>query len=227
MANYQLTRTQVRDVDRRAIDEFAIPGVVLMENAGLGCVKVLQSLVCNGLVAIVCGKGNNAGDGFVIARHLDNQGVPIKLLLLGPPDELQGDAGTNFTIAVKSRLPLLDFSKQFDATRFTSEISEAEWIVDALLGTGSFGAPRPPMDQAIRLMNEAKAKRMAVDLPSGLDCDTGEPAEPTFRAHHTCTFVAKKTGFDNPTAAAYLGQIHIVDIGAPRRLIDQIAAEHS
>jgi NAD(P)H-hydrate epimerase len=223
MAIRSLTRAEVREVDRRAIEEFDVPGIVLMENAGRGCVEVLQSLGCKGPVLIVCGKGNNAGDGFVIARHLDIRRIPVKLLLVGAPDELRGDAATNYAVAAKSQLPIVDLSKRCEAARFADELKGVEWIVDALLGTGSTGAPRPPMDEAIRLMNAASAKRMAVDLPSGLDCDAGEPAEPTFRADHSCTFVAAKVGFQNSAAGPFLGQVHVVDIGAPRVLIENIA----
>jgi len=223
MAIRSLTRAEVREVDRRAIEEFDVPGIVLMENAGRGCVEVLQSLGCNGPVAIVCGKGNNAGDGFVIARHLDIRRIPVKLLLIGAPDELRGDAATNYAVAARSQLPMIDLSNRFEAARFADELKGVEWIVDALLGTGSTGAPRPPMDEAIRLMNAASAKRMAVDLPSGLDCDAGEQAEPTFRADHSCTFVVAKVGFQNSAAGPFLGQVHVVDIGAPRVLIENIA----
>jgi len=224
MVSRPLSRAEVRDIDRRAIEEFGVPGIVLMENAGRGCVEVLQSLGCQGLVVIVCGKGNNAGDGFVIARHLDIRRIPVKLLLISAPDELRGDAATNFGVVAKSKLPMVDFSKRFEAARFAAELQGAEWIADALLGTGSTGAPRPPMDQAIRLMNAADGKRLAVDLPSGLDCDTGEPAEPTLRADHTCTFVAEKIGFTKPAAKDFLGQVHVVDIGAPRRLVEDTGA---
>lgn len=223
MSTRFLTRAEVRDVDRRAIEEFGIPGVVLMENAGRGCVELLKSLGCKGPVVIVCGKGNNAGDGFVIARHLDILGIAVKLLLLGPPDALHGDAATNYAIAARSRLPIIDFSMQFAAPRFANALTGAEWIIDALLGTGSTGAPRPPMDEAIRLINAADCRRLAVDLPSGLDCDTGQPAEPTVRADHTCTFVANKIGFEKPEAQPFLGSIHIVDIGAPRQIMEQAA----
>jgi NAD(P)H-hydrate epimerase len=223
MAAGFVTCTQVREIDRRAIEEFDVPGIVLMENAGRGCVEVLRSLGCKGPVVIVCGKGNNAGDGFVIARHLDIRGILLKVLLLSSPEDLHGDAATNYTIATKSGLAMIDFSRQFDAARFAAELEGAEWIVDALLGTGSVGSPRQPMDEAILLMNNAKAKRLAVDLPSGLECDTGQPNEPTFQAHHTCTFVAEKIGFANRAAATNLGQVHVVDIGAPRRLVEQIA----
>jgi len=220
-----LSRNEVRWIDRRAIDEYGLTGLVLMENAGRGCVDILCRLGCRGPVVVVCGKGNNAGDGFVIARHLELRRIPVKVLLLGSPAELHGDAAANFGVAVKAQLPLVDLSGPWDAARFEAELAGAEWIVDALLGTGATGAPRPPWDEAIRRLNAASARKLAVDLPSGLDCDTGIPAEPTFRADHTCTFVARKLGFDNPDATSYLGAVHVLDIGAPRRLVDEICGQ--
>ena len=219
-----LSRALVREVDRRAIDEFGMSGLVLMENAGRGCVETLLSLGCGGPVAIVCGRGNNAGDGFVIARHLDLRGVRVKVILLGASDELRGDAAANYAVIRRSGLPIVDLSTQFSTEALAAEAAGAEWIVDAILGTGATGSPRPPTDAAIRQLDSAQAKRLAIDLPSGLDCDTGEPAEPTFRADHTCTFVAAKVGFANPRAAPYLGQVHVIDIGAPRRLLTEIAS---
>ena len=219
-----LSRDAVREVDRRAMDEFGMSGLVLMENAGRGCVDVLCQLGCRGPVAVICGKGNNAGDGFVIARHLDLRGVPVKVILLAPAGELRGDAAANYQIIERSRLSIVDLSGQFSASALAREIGGSEWIVDAILGTGATGPPREPFDEAIRQMNAAGGKRLAVDLPSGLDCDTGEPAEPTFRADHTCTFVAPKIGFSNPHAVLYLGQVHVLDIGAPRPLIEEIAS---
>jgi NAD(P)H-hydrate epimerase len=215
-----LTRAEVRDIDRRAIEEYGMSGLVLMENAGRGCVDVLCQAGCKGPVVVVCGKGNNAGDGFVIARHLDLRGVAVKVVLLGSAAELRGDAAANFAIARCCGFPIVDMSTGFDAAAFAAELAGAEWIVDAVLGTGAAGPPRPPMDAAIRAMNAATARRLAVDLPSGLDCDTGEPADPTFRADHTCTFVASKIGFANPQAAPFLGQVHVVDIGVPRKLVE-------
>lgn len=194
-----------------------------MENAGRGCVDLLMEIGCRGPIVIVCGKGNNAGDGFVIARHLDIRGIALSIVLLGSPHSLRGDAAANYEIVARSHLPIIDLSQRFDADRFVSELKRAEWIVDALLGTGSTGSPRAPMDEAIRLMNAADAKRLAVDLPSGLDCDSGEPADPTIQADHTCTFVSPKIGFSNSAARAFLGQVHVVDIGAPRSLIEEIS----
>ncbi len=216
------TRSQVREVDRLAIAEYGLSGLVLMENAGRGCVDVLCRDGCRGPVVVVCGKGNNAGDGFVIARHLDLRGIGVKVLLLGGPQELRGDAAANYGVLAKCDVPLVDLSASFDPSRFDAELAGAEWIVDALLGTGASGSPRPPWDEAIRRINAQPCKRMAVDLPSGLDCDTGIPADPTVRADHTCTFVARKIGFDNPAARGYLGEVHVLDIGAPRKLIEDV-----
>jgi NAD(P)H-hydrate epimerase len=209
-----LSRNQVREVDRRAIKLYGMTGLVLMENAGRGCADVLMSLGCRGPAAVVCGKGNNGGDGFVIARHLVIRRVSVKVLLTAPPADLHGDAAANYAILAKSGLPIVEFS--------TAELSGAEWIVDALLGTGTTGAPRSPLDEAIRVMNSMPGRKLAVDLPSGLDCDTGIAAEPTFRADHTCTFVAPKIGFAHPSATPYLGQVHVVDIGAPPRVVEEV-----
>ncbi|MDX1945644.1 MAG: NAD(P)H-hydrate epimerase [Pirellulaceae bacterium] len=222
MSHRPRSRAEVREVDRRAIDEFGMLGLVLMENAGRGCVQVLRDQGCRGPVAIVCGKGNNAGDGFVIARHLDCLGIAARVLLLAPPSELRGDAAANFAILTRSGVSISDLSSAGEP-EIVRNLAGAEWIVDALLGTGATGSPRPPLDGAIRAINAQAARKLAVDLPSGLDCDTGAAAEPTVIADHTCTFVASKLGFAAAEASRYLGQVHVVNIGAPRRLVEQIA----
>jgi NAD(P)H-hydrate epimerase len=223
-----LSRDEVREVDRRAITECGMSGLVLMENAGRGCVDLLCQLGCRGPVVVVCGKGNNGGDGFVIARHLDFRGIAVKVLLLASPAELEGDAAANLRILQHCDVPIVDLSVAdggtFDSGRLMMELADVEWIVDAVLGTGARGVPRPPLDAVIRVLNQHSGHKLAIDLPSGLDCDTGEPADPTFRADHTATFVAPKLGFANPHADEFMGQLHVLDIGAPRRLIEQIAA---
>src|SRR5262245_1478309 len=148
-----LRRTEIREVDRRAIGEYGMSGLVLMENAGRGCVDVMCGLGCRGPVAIVCGKGNNAGDGFVIARHSDIRGIAVRVVLLGRPDELRDDAAANYAILVHAGIPIVDLSTPFNANEFEAELADTEWIVDALLGTGSSSAPREPMDAAIRQIN--------------------------------------------------------------------------
>lgn len=226
-----LTREQSRAVDSIAIQRYGIPSMVLMENAGRGVVDVLlevdPSLTSRAAadrlapsVAILCGKGNNAGDGFVIARHLRIHGVRSKVLLLAPPDRLHGDALQNYQILCHTDVPLLNLSKECElAAALDREAAGAAWLVDAMLGTGATGPPREPYRAAIQWLNAQPAQRLAADVPSGLDCETGEPAPDTVQANHTCTFVAAKTGFAAPSAARYLGQLHVVSIGIPPQLV--------
>ncbi|MCI0465221.1 MAG: NAD(P)H-hydrate epimerase [Gemmataceae bacterium] len=215
-----LSRQQVRELDRQAIEEFGVPGVVLMENAGRGAAELLLALGIHGRVVICCGKGNNGGDGFVIARHLDNHGIPVQVLLFSRPEELTGDAALNYQILVRAQLPITVHAEaSLDAEAVGRGLAGADWIVDALFGTGLSGAVRRPFDELIVAINATPARVLAVDIPSGLDCDTGQPLGPTVRAQHTGTFVAPKKGFTNPAAAAWLGQVHVLGIGAPRCLL--------
>jgi NAD(P)H-hydrate epimerase len=214
-----LSRQQVRELDRQASEAYGVPGVVLMENAGRGAVEALLGLGVKGKVVVCCGKGNNGGDGFVMARHLDNQRIPIHILLFARPEALTGDAAINYQIAARSGLPLSIFSgESIDLTEVTRQLAEADWIVDALYGIGLQGPVRAPIDQVISAINKAGKKVLAVDVPSGLDCDTGQPMGATVRADHTVTFVDAKMGFSQPQA--WLGEVHVVDIGAPRKLVE-------
>lgn len=219
---WYLSRDQVRDIDRRAIAEFGVPGVVLMENAGRGAAELLRALGVAGLVVIACGKGNNGGDGFVIARHLDNAGIATRILLFARPEDLTGDAAIHYQIVAKSGFDIRVYADAaLDEARLQADVASADWIVDALFGTGLSGPLRPPFDRVVEAINGRRAKVLAVDIPSGLDCDTGRPLGATVRAHHTATFVAPKKGFAENSAAEWLGQVHVIDIGAPRVLLQQ------
>jgi NAD(P)H-hydrate epimerase len=213
-----LTRDEVREVDRRAIEELGLPGIVLMENAGRGAAELLIDLGIDGPVIVVAGKGNNGGDGFVIARHLANQGFDARVLLLADPHELVGDALTNYRVLCAAGMSPVNCAAAGSAG-WENDLRSGSWIVDSLLGTGTRGTVREPFATVIEQINAAGVPVFAVDLPSGLDCDTGQPLGPCVRAEHTATFVAPKRGFDAPGAAAYTGQIHIVDIGVPRSLL--------
>jgi NAD(P)H-hydrate epimerase len=214
-----LTREAVRELDRQAIEEFGVPGIVLMENAGRGCADILQQLGARGPVAICCGRGNNAGDGLVLARHLELRGIASRLLFWSDPRALQGDAATNYAITMEAGLPLGTFCESASVADWEAPLRDADWIVDALLGTGAQGEPRPPLDAVITLLNQHAARKLAIDIPSGLDCETGRAARHTFRAEHTCTFVAAKPGLVAPHAQEWVGQLHVVDIGAPLALL--------
>jgi NAD(P)H-hydrate epimerase len=220
-----LSRDQVRDIDRRAIQEFGMLDLVLMENAARGTADVLCQLMEHngtekGPVTIVCGKGNNAGDGFAIARHLDLRSIATKLALLCDPSELTGDAAANFAIALKAGILIEQFPTPLDVARFDLAIAGSAWLVDAILGTGAVGEPRSPFAEAIERLNASKLPILAVDLPSGLDCNTGIAASRTIEAAHTCTFVAAKPGFFLADGPKCVGELHVVDIGAPRQLVE-------
>jgi NAD(P)H-hydrate epimerase len=217
----RLSREDVRELDRRAQVEFGVPGIVLMENAGRGAAEVLISLGIRGPVLVCCGKGNNGGDGFVIARHLDIHQVSVRVLLLARPEELSGDAAVNHRIVSQAMIPLSVLAgAELDEALLRKELAAAEWVVDALFGTGLTGPVRPPLDRVIAAINARPARVLAVDIPSGLDCDTGEPLGATVRAHHTVTFVAEKKGFASAAARPFLGQVHVAGIGAPRLLVE-------
>ncbi len=219
-----LTRDQVRDIDARAIAEYGLPGIVLMENAGRGTAELLIRLGAGGGVAICAGKGNNGGDGYVIARHLELRGIAASVLLFCQPTELTGDAAINYHVLEAARLPLGVMGASPDVAELDRQLAAADWIVDALLGTGTRGTIREPYLTAIAAINRAGRKVLAVDLPSGMDCDTGQPLGACVRADHTATFVARKIGFEAPGAERFTGQVHVIDIGVPKRLLEDVLA---
>ncbi|MBN1345667.1 MAG: NAD(P)H-hydrate epimerase [Phycisphaerae bacterium] len=223
-----MTRQEVREVDRAAIEDYGIPGVVLMENAGRGAARVILTRLGDltaERVAIVCGAGNNGGDGFVIARHLHNAGVQVTIYLAVDTERLKGDALINHDIVRKMSLPTTPLRTAEQIARATGDMRSCRVVVDALLGTGFTGDVRAPFDAIIRSINELDGPDVvAVDVPSGLDCDTGRTTNATVRADVTVTFVAPKVGMLVPEASGYVGEIVVVDIGAPRELVpaDQV-----
>lgn len=229
MPNRSLTRDEVRAVDRRAIDEFGMTGLVLMENAGRGAAEWLKSLGIGGMVVVCAGKGNNGGDGFVIARHLELLGGDVRVLLFAAPSDLTGDAAVNWHILEAADTPRVVLGRQPALSNIEHMLTHADWIVDALLGTGTVGEVREPYRTAITAINRSARKVFAVDLPSGLDCDTGLPIETLsdgtaicVRATCTATFVARKRGFDTRDSEAFTGGVHVVGIGVPKKLLDEV-----
>jgi NAD(P)H-hydrate epimerase len=223
---FTLSREQVRELDRRAINGFGVPGIVLMENAGRGCAELLMELnPPRASTAILCGPGNNGGDGFVIARHLDNAGWPVSVHVVARHNREPGDAHTNFDILFTAGIHFTqyrpDYFEQSHRDLFLRQFRSAGWVVDALFGTGLARPLGAPFDWLVGVVNEAGTPVFAVDIPSGMDCDTGEPLGACVRAAHTATFVAPKRGFLNPVAKAWTGEVHVVDIGAPRVLVEE------
>jgi NAD(P)H-hydrate epimerase len=221
-----LTRAEVRELDRRAVEQYGVPGVVLMENAGRNVADFIwaeggrrprPTVVC-------CGRGNNGGDGFVVARHLDRLGVDVRVLLFAPPDSLTGDAAVMYQIVSRAGVPIVVAPPDPTDAWLDEQLAldRPGFKVDALFGTGLQGPLRPPFDRIVEAINRRNyGMVVAVDIPSGLDCDTGDPLGPTVRATHTVTFVAPKAGFANPKAKEWLGDVEVADIGAPRALLER------
>lgn len=224
--SYVFSREQVRRVDGEATNRYGIPGMVLMENASRGlALHALTMLgwpdaIGDARVAILCGGGNNGGDGLAAARHLHNHGVEPVILLTTPANKYSGDAACNLNICQEMRLKMIDASKD-PADAIRNLPAPALWL-DGLFGTGLRRAVRPPFDAAVNALNDQAAPVLAIDIPSGLDCDTGCPLGCAVRARATVTFVGPKRGFANPDAKAYLGQVIVTDIGVPSELVEQL-----
>lgn len=219
-----LSCAQVRDVDRRALEEYGLPTLVLMENAGRSASHLLDSLQVAGPVAIVCGKGNNGGDGLVMARHLQSRGHDVRVLLASPPSAFQGDAALFLQVVQRAEIPCVDLSEQ-PADVWRQQLNHAAWIVDALLGTGLKGPVRGTFAEIIATINRSSAKVLAIDLPSGFDADAGRPEGLCIRATVTGTFVARKIGFDQSGAEFWTGRVHVLDIGLPWALLRSLESQ--
>lgn len=219
-AKSSLSREQVRGFDRWAIETLGIPGVVLMENAGRGAAeRILEFLggKPDARVSIFCGAGNNGGDGYVIARHLANRGLRPDVILCARRDKIQGDALVNLEIIEKMGLAVSRMKFEDLAGQVWFFTAGRSLLVDALFGTGLSGPLREPYPELIGALNQSGIDIAGVDIPSGLDCDSGEPLGETIKAKFTVTFAARKSGFDRPEARAYVGEVYCVDIGIDTR----------
>lgn len=215
-----LSRAEVRSLDARAADEFALPTLVLMENAGRGAAEVLRRLAPSpGRALILCGPGNNGGDGAVVARHLQVWGWHVEVAYACDPSTLKGDAAVQRTILERSGLAIPDWTRPEARTAWPDHLVRADWIIDGLFGTGLTRGVDGVLAELIEAINAANRPILALDLPSGLHCDTGQPLGPTVRATATATFVAPKLGFAAPDAAEFTGAVHVVEIGAPAVLL--------
>jgi hydroxyethylthiazole kinase-like uncharacterized protein yjeF len=215
-----ISRDEARAFDAWAINELGVSGIVLMENAGRSCAQfIIETLskIKKPKVCIFCGTGNNGGDGFVIARHLLNAGFAVTVVVCGNIAKIRGDARINFDILTGlglkiERLDMESAADGFDA-RVTKLANEANMIIDAIFGTGLMGALRDEYKQLIESINELGCPILSVDIPSGLDCDTGLPLGTAIKANCTVTFVAVKKGFAFENARPYTGDIFIASIG--------------
>jgi NAD(P)H-hydrate epimerase len=219
-----LTRDQTRAIDRFAIEQLGVPGVVLMENAGRLCADAVGDFLAGPAgrkVAICAGAGNNGGDGFVVARHLSMRGASVVVFLVSPADELSGDAEINYRIARNLHLDIREVGSA-ELANLSRELRGFDVVVDAVGGTGIRGALRGDIAVAVEQINAAGRPVVAVDIPTGLDCDTGRAEGPAVRANLTVTMVARKKGFDSPASAEFTGEVRVVDIGIPADVVERL-----
>ncbi len=213
-----MTKEQVRAVDSWAINTLGISGVVLMENAGRSCAELIKEklkAIPDPKVCIFCGTGNNGGDGYVIARHLLNSGFEVIVVICGDRMKVKGDAKINLDILEKLGRPVEQLNLKEDdvPARVKAFTADVDMIVDGLFGTGLSGPLRDDYIQLIESINACDCPVLAVDIPSGLDCDTGRPLGAAVKASCTVTFVAVKKGFISESAASYTGEIYVASIG--------------
>ena len=216
-----MTKEQVRAVDSWAINTLGIPGVVLMENAGRSCAELIKDKlkdITHPKVCIFCGTGNNGGDGYVIARHLLNSSFEVVVVICGNRHKVKGDAKINLDILESLGQPIeqLNLGDGDVPARVKTFAGDADMVVDGLFGTGLGGQLSDEYKQLIETINACNCPILAVDIPSGLDCDSGSAfggLGAAIRASYTVTFVAVKKGFASGSAAQYTGDIFVASIG--------------
>ncbi len=218
-----VTAAEMREVDRRATVDYGIAGLILMENAGLRvfeCVRRVLGTLSGKLVVVLAGKGNNGGDALVAARHLVQHGARVRLFLDGDPAAVTGDAGVNLEIwrRLGERVYLLQDRNAIQVLQLA--LMRARLVVDGLYGTGFKGEIRDRARRVVEAVNESDKPVVAVDIPSGVEADTGAVRGTAIRADYTVCFGLPKLGHVLEPGANYVGELHVVDISLPRALLE-------
>ena len=219
-----VTSSEMMNLDNVAINKYSIPGIVLMENAGLQVVhkinRLFNSCLENKRIMIFCGKGNNGGDGIVIARHLINKGADVKTFLLCSPSEIKGDSATNLKILQSMGARIYPIINDKDLHRVDISMIYSDLIVDAIFGTGFKGEASGISASLIKLINQSKRQILSVDIPSGLEADTGKIYGECIKAAYTITFGLPKIGLYIEPGCRFSGEIEVVDISFPQKLLN-------
>jgi hydroxyethylthiazole kinase-like uncharacterized protein yjeF len=220
-----LNTQQMREADRRTIDEIGIPAIVLMENAGRQAVAAMEAAfddLATSHVGVLCGRGNNGGDGFVIARTLVQRGVETSVFLLGSVADVRGDARTNLEVLGRIGLTVVEITNAQEWELHFSEISRCELLVDAILGTGFHGQLSGLLETVVADVNGLGVPVVAIDLPTGVSADTAEVEGEAIEASMTVTLAAPKISLILPPADSHSGDLVIADIGIPLPLLDEV-----
>jgi hydroxyethylthiazole kinase-like uncharacterized protein yjeF len=231
-----VTAEQMRAIDRRTIEEAGVPGATLMESAGTAVFRLIAELLGEPerkRALVFCGKGNNGGDGFVVARLLHEWGAEVAAVLVGKGAQLRGDAKANFDRARKAEVAVHEIGgslvKWPQAEGLVAAARESDVLVDALLGTGISGGVTGLTRELIALINSSRGERrplvIAVDVPSGVDADSGAICGAAVMAHHTVTMGLAKIGLALYPGAEHVGVLHAADIGIPDEVVEQAQAE--
>lgn len=217
-----ITSREMKEIDRRAIEEFGIPSLILMENAGGGAALAALGMIkdqdCKKVIC-VCGRGNNGGDGFVCARHLINNGVDTEIFLIGESSELKTDAKINFDILRKMKAKIRFLKTDKDFKFFKEKLRDTRLIIDAIFGIGLSVEIKKPYSRVIRAMNQSKKPILAIDVPSGLDATTGNILGICIKAKKTVTFGLPKRGFIKSHGPENTGELIVADISIPKQLL--------
>jgi hydroxyethylthiazole kinase-like uncharacterized protein yjeF len=222
-----VTAGEMRELDRRTIEEVGVPSLVLMENAGRGTYQVLRREFPElaGPVTVLAGRGNNGGDGLVVARYLAQDGHPVRVFLLARRDEVKGDAAVNLKIAENLGLEIWEILQEAHLAEALPRLARGALVVDALLGTGLNAPVGGLLARLIEEVNSLAIPVLAVDIPSGLNADTGEVMGVAVKAQVTVTYGCAKLGQILPPGRDYVGRLWRVDIGIPPRLTWEIKTE--
>ena len=213
-------------IDRRTIKSFGIPGRILMENAGRGAARFFFNQFSgfkNKRIGVIAGRGNNGGDGFVIARYLTQSGADVKVYLLAASMRVEGDAAANLKLLKPLNIPLIEIPDESSFSAYQSDMEDCDVWIDAILGTGLKSDVKGYFKTVIDFINALNQPVLAVDIPSGLNSDTGQPCGACIRASTTATFGFAKTGHMIHPGAGYTGTLEIVDIGIPPYIVQTVA----
>jgi ADP-dependent NAD(P)H-hydrate dehydratase / NAD(P)H-hydrate epimerase len=224
-----LNTEQMREADRRTIEDIGIPSIVLMENAGRQAVAAMEAAfedLTSRRVGVICGRGNNGGDGFVVARTLVQRGVDTSVFLLGSVAEVRGDARTNLEVLGRIGLTVVEITSAQEWELHSSELSDCDLMVDAILGTGFRGPLAGFLETVIADVNGLGVPIVAIDLPTGLSADSENLDGPAIEATMTVTLAAPKIPLVFPPADLHAGDLVIADIGIPLPLIDELEGPH-
>jgi len=223
---YLVTADEMREMDRLTIEQFGLPGRILMENAGRGAFRVLTESfpdIFKQKVAVISGRGNNGGDGFVIARYLAQSNISVTVYLLSESKALSGDAAANFNLLAPLNIPVKELPDEKTFRRAKNDIAHHHMIVDAILGTGLNSDVKGYFKAVIDFINNLKRPVLAVDIPSGLHTDTGLPCGTCVQAMVTATFAYPKIGHLCLPGAEYTGRLHVIDIGIPPHIAQEVS----